>query len=161
MQSPQDGGGLRGTAHGAAPAGRQRLHFSGDALRQLKQEAEEGADTWVSTNEALLAHVYLLLLDAAGVQDRKQCGIAAAVDLRGKVGDVIPPRMLGRAVVNTDAIAGEELLVDLSDDVDLCFSSLDASPYHEHGPRRCPRGITLRLCPMALYVAYLLAMRPT
>ena len=102
-------------ARGAVPAGRQRLHFSGDALHQLKQEAEEGADTWVSTNEALLAHVYLLLLDAAGVQDRKKCGIAAAVDLRGKVGGVIPPRMLGRAVVNTDAIAGEELLVDLSD----------------------------------------------
>jgi shikimate O-hydroxycinnamoyltransferase len=102
-------------AHGAAPAGRQCLHFSDKTLQQLKSKAEEGADTWVSTNEALLAHVYTLLLDAAGVHDRKKCGIVIAVDLRGKVGGAIPQRMLGRAVVNTNALAGEELLVDLSD----------------------------------------------
>jgi hypothetical protein len=53
-------------------------------LQGLKREAEEGADTWVSTNEALLAHVYTLLLDAAGVLDREKCGIVMSVDLRGK-----------------------------------------------------------------------------
>merc|ERR1712086_1112222 len=98
------------TAH----AGRQRLHFSEEALQRLKSEAEEGADTWVSTNEALLAHMYTLLLDAAEVQDREKCAMDCAVDLRGKVGDIIPQRMLGRAVVNTNNQGGE-LLVDMSD----------------------------------------------
>jgi len=102
-------------AHGVAPARRQRLHFSEEALQRLKSEAEEGADTWVSTNEALLTHMYTLLLDAAGVLDREKCAIDCAVDLRGKVGDIIPQRVLGRAVVYTNANAGEELLVDMSD----------------------------------------------
>lgn len=103
-------------ASAAAPPGRRRLHFSHHTLQQLKSEAEEGADTWVSTNEALLAHVYTLLLDAAGVyhNDREKCGIVLSVDMRGKV-ELIPRRMLGRAVVNTDDFGGEELLVDLSD----------------------------------------------
>ena len=96
-------------ASAAAPAGRQRLHFSEKHLQRLKSEAEEGADTWVSTNEALLSHMYTLLLDAAGVQNREKCGIDCAVDLRGKVGEIIPQRMLGRAVCNVEPV------VDMSD----------------------------------------------
>lgn len=93
-----------------SPGGRQRLHFSDKALKRLKHEAEVAAGTWVSTNEALLAHVYVRLLQAAGVQNRERCGIEVSVDLRGRLG-AIPRRMLGRAVVNI------ELLTDLSDPV--------------------------------------------
>ena len=91
------------------------MHFSADTLQRLKTEAEEGADNWVSTNEALLAHVYTLLLDAAGVDDRERCGVHVSVDLRGKVGELIPQRMLGRAVVNTNAAGGDKLVFDLSE----------------------------------------------
>ena len=95
-------------AAGVAQAARRRMHFSNEALARIKQQAEKGADTWVSTNEALLAHVYTSLLTAAGVQDRTRCGITLSVDLRGKIASV-PQRLLGRAVVNV------ELGVDLSD----------------------------------------------
>jgi len=96
-------------ASGIAPSGRQRLHFSDEALQRLKREAEEGSGHWVSTNEALMANVCTTLLQAAGVpaMAMDNCGIEVSVDLRGKV-NAVPHRVLGRAVVNI------QLCVDLS-----------------------------------------------
>jgi hypothetical protein len=46
---------------------RMKLHYTDQQLRTIKSNAEEKAGTWISTNEALMAHVWKLLLRAANL----------------------------------------------------------------------------------------------
>lgn len=64
---------------------RSVIHFSDDELRALKSKAQAGAGTWVSTNEALLAHMHPLMLDAFNVPVTGRVGAQVPVNLRGKV----------------------------------------------------------------------------
>jgi len=67
------------------PQARCVLHFSDEELRRLKTSMQEKAGTWLSTNEALLAHMHPLMLDAFNVPKTGKVGAMVPVDLRGKV----------------------------------------------------------------------------
>merc|ERR1712032_834186 len=64
------------------------IHFSDDELRALKARAEKGTGTWVSTNEALLAHMHPLMLEVFKVPATGIVGAQLPVNLRGKVNGV-------------------------------------------------------------------------
>lgn len=71
------------------PMDRLILHFSEEQLQALKRSMQSGQQ-WVSTNEALLAHLHPLMMDAFGVQAEPcvQYGAKLPVNLRGKVKSV-------------------------------------------------------------------------
>lgn len=78
------------------------LHYTESQIKQLKSQAEKKAETWVSTNEALMTHVWSLLLDAARLtpKERSNLGASYAVNLRSKFPQ-LPPRLAGNAVTST------------------------------------------------------------
>merc|ERR1712156_748022 len=61
------------------------INFSNEELRALKAKAEASAGTWVTTNEALLAHMHSLMLDVFDVRTTSKIGAHVPVNLRGKV----------------------------------------------------------------------------
>jgi hypothetical protein len=61
------------------------INFNEEELRRLKAQAESSAGTWVSTNEALLAHLHPLLLEVFDVSTTGKVGAKVPVNLRGKV----------------------------------------------------------------------------
>merc|ERR1711924_100061 len=69
------------------PPPRICLSFTAEQLRVLKERAEEGAESWVSTQEALLAHIYSQLLEACdgSMGSRVWGGVVCVVNLRGRV----------------------------------------------------------------------------
>lgn len=81
------------------------IHYSDLQAQRLKAQFLEqaGPDTpWVSTNEALIAHIWKLLLDAADLQEskRKCLGVLIPVNLRGKLPGV-DDRLAGNVVALT------------------------------------------------------------
>jgi len=82
-----------------APLKRSVLHFTDQELTILKARAQAKAGTWVSTDEALLAHLHPLMLEVCGVpKDCWHClGACIAVNLRGKLSG-ISPRTIGNVV---------------------------------------------------------------
>merc|ERR1712217_226032 len=48
------------------PPKRSVIHFTDEELKALKTAAEHRAGTWVSTNEALMAHLHPILVDVFG-----------------------------------------------------------------------------------------------
>merc|ERR1712070_128755 len=79
------------------------INFSDKELRVLKARAESSAGTWVSTNEALLAHLHPLMLEAFEVPKSSKTGARVLVNLRGKVKG-IDERVIGNNVANVDCI---------------------------------------------------------
>eukprot|EP00457_Paulinella_chromatophora_P002796 gb/GEZN01002801.1/.p1 GENE.gb/GEZN01002801.1/~~gb/GEZN01002801.1/.p1 ORF type:complete len:548 (-),score=43.10 gb/GEZN01002801.1/:677-2320(-) len=82
---------------------RSVVHFPSSELRALKAQAEKEAGTWVSTNEALIAHLYPLLLETFGPPhlssaQSEALGVLMAVNLRDKMAG-ITSRMIGNASV--------------------------------------------------------------
>lgn len=62
------------------------IHFTDEELQALKASAEASAGTWVSTNEALLAHIHSVMLDAFEMpQHKRQLGCVVPCNLRGKI----------------------------------------------------------------------------
>jgi hypothetical protein len=61
------------------------ISFSEEELRMLKAKAEADAGTWVSTNEALLAHLHPLMLEVFKVSVSGKVGAQVPVNLRGKI----------------------------------------------------------------------------
>jgi len=76
------------------------INYNDEELRSLKAQAESSAGTWVSTNEALLAHLHPLMLEAFDVSPTGKVGAKVPVNLRGKVEGINE-----RAVGNNVAIA--------------------------------------------------------
>lgn len=76
------------------------INYSDEELRTLKAQAESSAGTWVSTNEALLAHMHPLMLEAFDVSITGKVGAKVPVNLRGKVEGINE-----RAVGNNVALA--------------------------------------------------------
>jgi len=77
------------------------INYSDEELRLIKAQAVSSAGTWVSTNEALLAHLHPLMLEAFDVCPTGKVGARVPVNLRGKV-QGIGERAVGNnvAVVN-------------------------------------------------------------
>jgi hypothetical protein len=48
------------------------LHFTDEEVKQIKALANRRSSTWISTNEAMLAHVWRLLLDAADIDESQR-----------------------------------------------------------------------------------------
>jgi hypothetical protein len=71
-----------------SPVKRSILHFTDEELSVLKQRAEAEAGTWISTNEALLAHLHPLMLDAFGVPADACVGAAVPINVRNKLSGV-------------------------------------------------------------------------
>merc|ERR1711920_156682 len=67
---------------------RSILHFTDEELCVLKKRAEAKAGTGISTNEALLAHLHPLMLDAFGVPEDAFVGASVAINLRNKLSGV-------------------------------------------------------------------------
>jgi len=92
------------------PLKRSILHFTDEELSVLKIQAQTKAGTWISTNEALLAHLHPLMLDACGVPE--ECwhcvGAFSPLNLRGKLSG-----LSSRAIGNK--ICGFNLSYDLKD----------------------------------------------
>lgn len=80
------------------PPPRTRLHFSDDELKRIKKAAEQRRGDWVSTNDALLAHIYDVLLDTFQLPDeqREHLAVCVLANLRGRAG--ISNRFFGNAV---------------------------------------------------------------
>lgn len=77
------------------------INFSDEELRVIKAQAESSAGTWVSTNEALLAHLHPLMLEAFGVSTTGKVGVKVPVNLRGKVKG-ISERAVGNNVASVN-----------------------------------------------------------
>merc|ERR1719440_2552343 len=77
------------------------INYSDEELRLLKAQAESSAGTWVSTNEALLAHLHPLMMEAFDVSISGKVGAKVPVNMRGKV-EGINERAVGNnvAVIN-------------------------------------------------------------
>jgi len=88
-----------------APAGdRITLELREDQVKRLKDRAEAAAGTWVSTNEALMAHVWLALLDAYDLpqEDRKDLYANVVANVRGKI-EGYPMRGVGTQIATMSA----------------------------------------------------------
>lgn len=73
-------------AKGTQPTDKRTiLHFSASELRGLKQRAQTSAGTWVSTSEALLAHLLPLVIDSFSVSHIADITVAIPVNVRSKV----------------------------------------------------------------------------
>mmetsp|Transcript_43131 Transcript_43131/g.104355 ORF Transcript_43131/g.104355 Transcript_43131/m.104355 type:complete len:519 (-) Transcript_43131:528-2084(-) len=78
------------------------LHYSASQLKQLKDSAATVAKTWVSTNEALMAHVWKVLAEASQLTAEQKSNIGAnfAINLRSKLPGV-SPRLVGNVVTSS------------------------------------------------------------
>jgi hypothetical protein len=74
------------------------IHFNEHEMRALKSRAQIEAGTWVSTNEALIAHLHPLMLDAFEVPKADKVASALVVSVRGKIPEV-PDRSVGNPVL--------------------------------------------------------------
>lgn len=87
---------------GTAPQ-RLILHYSASQLQQLKENAATVANTWVSTNEALMAHLWKILVEAAQLTTDAQksiLGATFAINLRSKLPG-ISKRLVGNVVTSS------------------------------------------------------------
>merc|ERR1711982_10297 len=73
------------------------IHFSQGELQALKAHMQKNAGTWLSTNEALLAHLHPLMLEVFSVPLKGNVGVQMPVNLRGKV-DGVGERAMGNNV---------------------------------------------------------------
>lgn len=75
------------------------LHYTDDEVARIKTAAEKNANTWISTNEAMLVHIWRIMLNAADlINDRELLGAAIPVNVREKV-DGASRRVAGNCFV--------------------------------------------------------------
>lgn len=128
---------------------RSVIHFSDEELKVLKAKAQQEAGTWISTNEALIAHLHPLLLDAFNISDRSKIGALLPVNWRGKISGVTE-RWVGNNVSviplvydldqdgKTAAKGIHEVMraglseQQLVSDIKFTSASFDAGAFYEH-----------------------------
>ncbi|CAB9511356.1 hydroxycinnamoyl-Coenzyme A shikimate quinate hydroxycinnamoyltransferase-like [Seminavis robusta] len=81
------------------------LSYTDDEVKQIKENANANTKTWISTNEAVLAFIWQLMLDAAelDVSQRECLGCVYPVNLREKLPG-ISPRLAGNILTHATVI---------------------------------------------------------
>ncbi|CAB9511353.1 Transferase family [Seminavis robusta] len=107
------------------------LSYTDAQVKQIKAKAEANSKTWVSTNEAVMALVWQLMLDAAGLDSNHRAGLGSSyiVNLRNKIPG-ISERLAGNVVTTTSMIVDmtkQGNFTEGSSLEDLLHSSMRAS----------------------------------